>query len=320
MAKIITISNSNDPELAVYAHLNESQLRHYFEPAGGLFIAESRTVIERALDAGYVPVSFLIENKYLQTQAAPILGRCPEVPVYTADLEVLCNITGYHLTRGILAAMRRKTLPSVREVCMDAARIVVLEDVENPTNVGAIFRNAAGLSMDAVLLTRGCADPLYRRAIRVSVGTVFQIPWTYIDAVPAWKPASEREDLLYRQQALRTMAHTGGQKEAREAAIAAAKTAGEERWPEQGMQLLQTLGFRTAAFALRGDTISINDPELTAQEKLAVIVGNEGNGLRQATLDRCDYTVRIPMSHGVDSLNVAAASAVAFWELAGRHR
>ena len=259
------------PELDVYARASEVQLLRYYEPEPGIFIAESPKVIERALHAGYEPISFLVEHKDLEGEAGAILERYPEVPVYTAEYEILVKLTGFALTRGMLCAMRRNLLPSVEEICRNASRIAVLENVVNPTNIGAIFRSAAALHMDAVLLTGGCSDPLYRRAARVSMGTVFQIPWTYFD-----------------KKAL---------------------------WPEEGMLLLKKLGFKTAAMALRDDSVGINDSALQAEERLAVILGTEGDGLASQTIADCDYTVKIPMSHGVDSLNVAAASAVAFWEL-----
>lgn len=262
-------------ELQLYTSLNEAQLLHYYEPNGGIFIAESPKVIDRALDAGCQPISFLMEKKHVQTQGREILERCPDVPVYVAKPEILAQVTGYQLTRGMLCAMKRPDLLPVEEVCKQAKRIAVLENVVNPTNVGAIFRSAAALGMDAVLLTGGCADPLYRRAIRVSMGTVFQIPWTYIEK----------------------------------------KTCA---WPEEGISCLRKIGFKTAAMALKKESVSIDDENLLAEEKLAVILGTEGDGLATDTIADCDYTVLIPMAHGVDSLNVAAASAVAFWEL-GRY-
>ena len=262
-------------ELQLYTSLNEAQLLHYYEPNGGIFIAESPKVIERALDAGCQPISFLMEKKHVQTQGSEILERCPDVPVYVAKPEILAQVTGYQLTRGMLCAMKRPDLLPVEEVCKQAKRIAVLENVVNPTNVGAIFRSAAALGMDAVLLTGGCADPFYRRAIRVSMGTVFQIPWTYIEK----------------------------------------KTCA---WPEEGISCLRKMGFKTAAMALKKESVSIDDKNLLAEEKLAVILGTEGDGLATDTIADCDYTVLIPMAHGVDSLNVAAASAVAFWEL-GRY-
>ena len=272
MPNIIEIKDFTAPELDIYARLSESQLLHYYEPNGGLFIAESPKVIERALEAGYKPVSFLMEPKHISGEMHTILDRCKSIPVYTADLEILTKLTGYKLTRGALCAMKRFPLPKVEEVCANARRIAVLENIVNPTNIGAIFRSAAALNMDAVLLTPACCDPLYRRAVRVSMGTVFQIPWTYLS------------------------------KE-------------ESEWPNSGMQRLRDLRFKTAAMALKDDSIRIDDPKLKKEEKLAIVLGTEGDGLATQTISNCDYTVRIPMSHGVDSLNVAAASAVAFWEL-----
>lgn len=262
------------PELDVYARTSEVQLLRYYEPEPGIFIAESPKVIERALKAGYQPISFLVEHKDLEGEAQEILKQYPDVPVYTAEYELLVKLTGFALTRGMLCSMHRNPLPSVEEICRNASRIAVLENVVNPTNIGAIFRSAAALHMDAVLLTGGCSDPLYRRAARVSMGTVFQIPWTYFDK----------------------------------------KTV----WPQDGMQTLQNLGFKTAAMALRDDSVGIDDKALRSEEKMAVILGTEGDGLASQTIADCDYTVKIPMSHGVDSLNVAAASAVAFWELGHR--
>lgn len=273
MPEIIEVTDLDErEELQLYTSLNEAQLLHYYEPNGGIFIAESPKVIERALDAGCQPVSFLMEKKHVQTQGREILERCPDVPVYVAKPEILAQVTGYQLTRGMLCAMKRPDLLPVEEVCKHAKRIAVLENVVNPTNVGAIFRSAAALGMDAVLLTGGCADPFYRRAIRVSMGTVFQIPWTYIEG----------------------------------------KTCA---WPEEGLSCLRKMGFKTAAMALKKESVSIDDENLLAEEKLAVILGTEGDGLATDTIADCDYTVLIPMAHGVDSLNVAAASAVAFWEL-----
>jgi tRNA G18 (ribose-2'-O)-methylase SpoU len=268
----IKITDFSAPELDVYARLSEGQLLNRHEPHNGLFIAESPRVIERALDAGYEPVSLLLEPRHIEGEAKKILRRCPDIPVYTATEEILVQLTGFKLTRGALCAMRRRPLLSIEETCANARRIAVLEHVMNPTNVGAIFRSAAALNMDAVLLTPDCSNPLYRRAARVSMGTVFQIPWTYFGE------------------------NTGD-------------------WPHPGMDHLQSLGFKTVAMALNDHSISIDDPRLTAEKKLAVILGTEGDGLSECTITGCDYTVRIPMSHGVDSLNVAAASAVAFWEL-----
>ena len=268
MSNVIEITDFSAPELDVYARLTEAQLLNRFEPAKGMFIAESPKVIHRALDGGCEPVSMLMERKDIDGSAREILERCPEIPVYTADEDLLCKLTGYHLTRGVLCAMRRPKLPAVEEICANANRIVILENVQNPTNVGAIFRSAAALGMDAVLLTPGCSNPLYRRSARVSMGTVFQIPWTFTP-----------------------------------------------QWPEEGMAQLRNLGFKTAAMALSDHSVSIEDPQLMAEEKLAVIMGSEGDGLTENTIANCDYTVKIPMYHGVDSLNVAAASAVAFWQL-----
>jgi len=275
MSNIIEITDFSAPELDIYARLSENQLAHIYEPQTGLFIAESPNVVERALNAGYEPVSFMLEKKHIDGQSKHLLDRCPEIPVYTADFDVLTKLTGFALTRGVLCAMRRRMLPSVEEVCAGARRIAVLENVMNPTNIGAIFRSAAALNMDAVLLTPACSDPLYRRASRVSMGTVFQIPWTYFDKNRA-------------------------------------------PWPESGLPLLKSLGFKTAAMALSDNSVSIDDPALMAEEKLAIILGTEGDGLAASTIADCDYTVKIPMTHGVDSLNVAAASAVAFWQLGKR--
>ena len=275
MPNIIEITDFLDPELDVYARLTEAQLLNRFEPKKGMFIAESPKVIDRALDAGCIPVSLLMQREHIEGQAKDIIARCGDIPVYTADRELLADLTGYQLTRGVLCAMRRRKLPSVEELCQNARRIAVLESIVDPTNVGAIFRSAAALNVDAVLVTPTCCDPLYRRCVRVSMGTVFQVPWTRIG-----------ED------------HT--------------------QWPQPGMERLQRLGFKTAAMALRDDSFSIDDPALQQEEKLAIILGTEGDGLSSQTIADCDYTVRIPMSHEVDSLNVAAASAVAFWELRAR--
>ena len=275
MPNVIEITDFSAPELDVYARLTEAQLLNRFEPAKGMFIAESPKVIHRALDAGCVPVSLLMERKDIEGSAAEIIARCPEIPVFTADEDLLCNLTGYHLTRGVLCAMRRPQLPTVEEICRNARRIVVLENVQNPTNVGAIFRSAAALGMDAVLLTPGCSNPLYRRSARVSMGTVFQIPWTFTG-----------DDI--------------------------------SQWPHPGMDKLKELGFKTVSMALRDDSYSIDDPLLRQEEKLAILMGSEGDGLTDDTIASCDFTVKIPMYHGVDSLNVAAASAVAFWELRAR--
>ena len=268
MPEIFPITDFAAPELDVYARLTENQLVNREDPAQGLFIAESPKVIERALNAGYAPVSFLMEPRHAETQARELLARCAGVPVYTAELEVLKQLTGFPLTRGMLCAMRRRPLPTAEAVCAGAKRVAVLEDVMNPTNIGAIFRSAAALGMDAVLLTSACSDPLYRRAIRVSMGTVFQVPWTYLPADGAWP------------------------------------------------QTLRALGFTTAAMALCDDSLPLYDARLREAARLAVVLGTEGDGLAASTIAACDCTVRIPMAHGVDSLNVAAASAVAFYQLA----
>ena len=275
MANIIKITDLMAPELDIYARLNENQLLHYYEPDTGIFIAESPNVIIRALNAGYEPLSILLEEKEIESDAKEIIKLCDNIPIFTAKLDVLTKLTGFQLTRGLLCAMYRKTLPSISDVCKNAKRIVILENVMNPTNVGAIFRSAAALNMDAVLLTHGCADPLYRRASRVSMGTVFQIPWTYI--------GNDTKD-----------------------------------WYESGMDMIKEQGFKTVAMALRKDSMNVDDPRLMSEEKLAIILGTEGDGLADSTINDCDYTVCIPMSHGVDSLNVAAASAVAFWQLGKR--
>lgn len=269
MNNIIEITDFNAPELDIYARLSEGQLLNRHEPHKGIFIAESPKVIERALDGGYTPISFLVEKKHIETQAKDILIRCPDIPVYTAEFDVLTNLTGFALTRGMLCAMKRTSLPSVESICKDITRIAVLENIMNPTNVGAIFRSAAALNIDAVLLTPNCSNPLYRRAIRVSMGTVFQIPWTFLEN-------------------------------------------------DSYIDTLRKLGFKTAAMALKDDSVSIDDTNLMKEKKLAIILGSEGEGLTESTIANCDYTVKIPMSHGVDSLNVAAASAVAFWQLGNR--
>lgn len=268
MPNIIEITDFNASELDIYARLTEVQLLNREFPEKGMFIAESPKVIERALDAGYEPVSILVEDKHIEGEAKEIIERCGDIPVFTAAFGVLKELTGFPLTRGLLCAMRRKPLLSTEEICAGAQRIAVLEEVMNPTNIGAIIRSAAALDIDAVLLTNGCSNPLYRRAIRVSMGTVFQIPWTFAG----------------------------------------------ENWAED----IKKLGFRTAAMALCDDTLSIDDGRLAKEEKLAIILGTEGDGLAPKTIAECDYTVKIPMAHGVDSLNVAAASAVAFWELRKR--
>ena len=275
MATIISINDFSHPDLDIYARLSEVQLLRLYEPDRGVFIAESPKVIDRALNAGCEPLSCLVEDRHLEGEAKEILQRVGDIPVYTADRSTLEQLTGFALTRGMLCAMRRPVLPTIEEVCAGARRIAILENVVNPTNVGAIFRSAAALNMDAVLLTPGCSDPLYRRAIRVSMGTVFQIPWTFLG-----KKTSD--------------------------------------WPEKTLPLLQSLGFKTAAMALSQDSISIDDPQLLSEDKLAIVLGTEGEGLADTTIADCDYTVMIPMSHEVDSLNVAAASAVAFWQLGQR--
>ena len=267
MADLIEITDFSDPALDVYARLTEAQLLNRHCLSEGLFIAESPNVIERALAAGYEPVSFLVEKRLYRGQTKAVIDRC-DVPAFTAEFDLLTQLTGYQLTRGMLCAMRRKALPTLEEILESASRVAVLEDVMNPTNLGAIFRSAAALGMDAVLLTPGCSNPLYRRSCRVSMGTVFQVPWTHL--------------------------------------------------PENWLEVLKNAGWKTAAMALKDDTLSIDDPVLAQTEKLAVVLGTEGEGLKDGTIDGCDYTVKIPMSHGVDSLNVAAASAVAFWQL-GKH-
>ena len=276
MANFIEITDFCAPELDVYARLTENQLLCRMHPENAMFIAESPLVIERALDAGCTPLSFLMETKHAQGKARDILARCPDdINVYTAPLEVLTQLTGFHLTRGMLCAMLRPRLKSVEEICSGASRIAVLENVMNPTNIGAIFRSAAALGVDAVLLTAQGSDPLYRRAVRVSMGTVFQVPWARL-----------------------------GEK--------------NTEWPAAGMDRLHKLGFKTAAMALDDRAVSVEDPVLQAEDKLAIVLGTEGDGLAANTIARCDYTVMIPMQHGVDSLNVAAASAVAFWQLRAR--
>ncbi len=272
MAEIIEIRNLNDPALEAYASLTEAQLRNRLEPEKGIFIAESSKVIARALDGGYVPVSMLMERRHITGQGAELIARCGDIPVYTGDREVLAALTGYELTRGILCAMRRPKLPTVEQLCANAKRVAVLEGIVDSTNVGAIFRSAAALHMDVVLVTPTCCDPLNRRAVRVSMGTVFQILWTVIGENAA-------------------------------------------DWPHPGLDRLKAMGFKTSAMALSDDSVSVDDPALAAEEKLAIVLGTEGDGLCDRTVADCDYTVKIPMSHGVDSLNVAAASAVAFWQL-----
>lgn len=272
MFKIIEITDFNAPELDPYARLTQAQLRNRLEPEKGIFIAESPKVISRALDAGYQPISLLMERKQITGPAAEILTRCGDAPVYTADRDVLAALTGFELTRGVLCAFHRPKSHTVEELCRNARRVAVLEGIVDSTNVGAIFRSAAALNMDAVLTTPSCCDPLCRRAVRVSMGTVFQVPWAQIGETPA-------------------------------------------DWPEKGIEQLHALGFKTAAMALSDRSVSIDDEQLAAEPRLAIIMGTEGDGLAHSTIAACDYTVKIPMSHGVDSLNVAAASAVAFWQL-----
>ena len=274
MSEIIRITGFDYPGLEAYAHLTERELFHP-QKGDGSFIAESPNVINRALDAGFEPISLLMEEKQLKGQGKEVIARCGDVPVYVSTLDTLKKLTGFALTRGVLCAMRRKPLPKVEDICRSARRIAILENVMNPTNVGAVFRSAAALNMDAVLLTPGCCDALYRRSVRVSMGTVFQIPWAYL---------GDRTDI----------------------------------WPEEGISLLHSMGFQTAAMALRNDSIPVDDPRLTKINKLAIILGTEGDGLANSTIASCDFVVRIPMAHQVDSLNVAAASAVAFWQL-GRY-
>ena len=271
MRNVIPITDFAAPELDVYARLTENQLLNRADPENAMFVAESPLVIGRALDAGCVPLSFLMEEKHVLGKGAAILARCPaDIPVYAAPLAVLTQLTGFHLTRGMLCSMLRPPLPTVEEVCRGARRLAVLENVMNPTNIGAIFRSAAALGMDGVLLTAAGSDPLYRRAARVSMGNVFLVPWTYLPAGEDWTA------------------------------------------------LLRAQGFKTAAMALREDSVPLSDPALNREEKLAIVMGTEGDGLASDTIASCDYTVRIPMSHGVDSLNVAAASAVAFYQLGQR--
>ena len=275
MPDIIEITDFSSPALDVFARLTEAQLRSRVEAEKGVFIAESPKVIGRALDAGYEPLSLLMERRQIEGQGRDIIARCGQVPVYTAERGLLAKLTGYPLTRGVLCAMRRPRLPGVEELCAGARRVAVLEGIVDSTNIGAIFRSAAALSIDAVLVTPSCSDPLYRRAVRVSMGTVFQVPWTRI--------GNEASD-----------------------------------WPRQGIQCLRQMGFKTAAMALSDNAVSIEDPVLCGEKKLAIVLGTEGDGLAPCTIAGCDYTVRIPMAHDVDSLNVAAASAVAFWQLRAR--
>lgn len=272
MPNIVEITDFHAPELDPYARLTQNQLRCRLEPEKGIFIAESPKVISRALDAGYEPVSLLMERRQITGPAAEILTRCGDAPVYTADRELLAGLTGFELTRGVLCAFRRPAPRSAEELCKAARRVAVLEGIVDSTNVGAIFRSAAALNMDAVLINPSCCDPLCRRAVRVSMGTVFQVPWAQLGETPA-------------------------------------------DWPGQGLARLRAMGFKTAAMALSDRSVPIDDEALAAEPKLAIVLGTEGDGLAGSTIAACDYTVKIPMSHGVDSLNVAAASAVAFWQL-----
>lgn len=300
MARMIEITDFGAPELDVYARLTENQLINRHEPEKGMFIAESPKVIERALDAGYMPVSILTEKRHIEGEGQKILARCGEIPAYTAEFDVLTKLTGFQLTRGMLCAMYRQPLPSVQSVCKGAKRIAVLENVVNPTNVGAIFRSAAALGMDAVLLTTGCSNPFYRRAIRVSMGTVFQVPWTYLGEET--KPETVRKPESEEEKEPGTGIEWNLELEGK---------ADSGNWQKQ----LHELGFHTVAMALKEDSLSIDDPKLMNADKLAIVLGTEGDGLAPETIAACDDTVCIPMAHGVDSLNVAAASAVAFWQL-----
>lgn len=275
MPNVIEITDINRPELDAYARLTESQLRSRRDPEKGIFIAEGLTVINHALDAGLVPLSFLVERRHIEGKARETLKRCPDAPVYTAESSILSSLTGFELTRGVLCAMKRPVIKDINEIIAGAGRVAVLENIVDPTNVGAIFRCAAALGMDAVLLTPSCCDPLNRRSVRVSMGTVFQIPWTRIPGEAA-------------------------------------------DWPHPGMEILRGSGFKTAALALSKSAVSIENAQLCAEDKLAVLLGSEGDGLSSETIAACDYNVIIPMSNGVDSLNVAAAAAVAFWQLKKR--
>lgn len=272
MPNVLEITDFSAPELDVFARLTQAQLRSRLEPEKGIFIAESPKVITLALDAGYEPVSFLMERKHITGQAQPLLARCEGAPVYTADREILGKLTGYTLTRGVLCALRRPPLPTVREICAGAGRIAILEGIVDSTNIGAIFRSAAALGMDAVLVAPTCCDPLCRRAVRVSMGTVFQVPWAFLG----------------------------------------------DTWPQPALDELKNAGFKTVAMALDDKAVPMDDAALMAEPKLAIILGSEGDGLAHSTIADCDYTVCIPMRHHVDSLNVAAASAVAFWQLRSR--
>ena len=272
MPDIIEITDLNDDRIGLFTRLTEAQLRNRLEPEKGIFIAESAKVVRLALEMGCKPVAYLMERRQLTNQGREFIENAGSVPIFTADDEVLEGLTGYRLYRGVLAAMRRPKLPSVDEVLKDAHRVAVLEGIVDSTNIGAIFRSAAALNVDAVLVTANCGDPLSRRAVRVSIGTVFHEPWTRIGET-------------------------------------------NEDWPERGLERLRSLGFKSAAMALSDDSVSIDDERLNKEEKLCIVFGTEGDGLAKETIARCDYTVRIPMAHGVDSLNVASAAAVAFWQL-----
>lgn len=336
-SNIIEVSALEAEELRPYLCRSEVQLLRYYEPAPGIFLAESPRVIERALNAGYQPLSLLVEKSLIGGQAKEIIGRCGDIPVYTADREVLLQITGFGMTQGVLCVMRRRVLPRVEEVCRGASRIAVLEDVVNPTNVGAIFRCAAALNFDAVLLTPACCDPLYRRSVRVSMGTVFQIPWTYLDgsepdyegerktgAVSETVRYSEMEPDYAEKRRIGTVSESMQRPETEPDYAERQKTGQANRairHPETNLDYvgrLKRMGFATAAMALREDSAAVDDPRLIKEGRLAVILGTEGEGLRDSTIKACDYTVMIPMTHGVDSLNVAAASAIAFWQLGKR--
>ena len=316
MAQMIEITDFDAPELDVYARLTENQLINRHEPEKGMFIAESPKVIERALDAGYMPVSILTEKRHVEGEGQKILARCGEIPAYTAEFDVLTKLTGFQLTRGMLCAMYRQPLPSVQSVCKGAKRIAVLENVVNPTNVGAIFRSAAALGMDAVLLTTGCSNPLYRRAIRVSMGTVFQVPWTYLGEET--KPETVRNPESEEEKEPGTGIERNSEpEEEKESGTGIERNSEPEEKADSGnwQKQLHELGFHTVAMALKEDSLSIDDPKLMNEDKLAIVLGTEGDGLAPETIAACDDTVCIPMAHGVDSLNVAAASAFAFWQL-----
>ena len=272
MARFVEIKDLSAPELDVFVRLTGAQLRNKLEPDKALFVAESPTVIEVALNSGCVPVSMLTDERLIGSAVERLLPKLGDIPVYTAPRDVLKELTGFELTRGALCAMRRPSLPSVEDICKNARRVAVFEEIADSTNIGALFRSAAAFEIDAVLLTPTCCDPLCRRSVRVSMGTLFQVPWTRIGEC-------------------------------------------ESDWPRKGLERLNALGFKTAAMALSDNSVSIDDKRLMAEEKLAIVLGTEGNGLKNETIAKCDYTVKIPMAHGVDSLNVAAAGAVAFWQL-----